>query len=850
VWSESPISGNGTSGNPLSMDSASASNGGYLTANDWTRFNNGNTVTANAPLSGDGTSGDPLVISQSNGSTDGYLTSSDWTRFDDKLDSVWSESPISGNGTSSDPLTMDSASASNGGYLTANDWTRFNNGNTVTANAPLDGDGTSGDPLVISQSDGSTDGYLSSTDWNTFNDKLDSVWSESPISGNGTNGDPLTMDSASASNGGYLTAYDWSRFDDANSVSTQLPVRGDGSSGNPVRMLAANSATDGYLTNDDWIDFDSKVDSVAGSPPVRTTIAGNGTVYIQMSAANSVNDGYLTNDKYIEFDNKLDDVIALAPVISSVFGGNTKRISMLEANASTDGYLDNDDWTTFNNKLDSIYTEDPITGNGLQADPISIAKASASTDGYLSKEDWASFNQNRDTLMYTDVFISDGLSDSLDIKFASPSQRGIVSTGPQTFGGDKSFDSEVKVLNQKHVWFYDQDTSDYVKFRAAQNLTSSTTYVWPETYGTNNQVLTTDNTGILTWEDVDAGDGYIKYGTNSTQNSATISENLFDVSYASTSTGDAVGAKITSTGGSTDGEATGLTVTAVSNGTDKDATAIKAIATVNDSGVNYALDAEGVINTDTQYNLSDTVMIHNKLQGVYIGNNAGKDITSGSGNIAIGYETMNSSTTAEDNVAIGDNIATDLAGKSNVLIGAGVTVGNDAADSNNVAIGKDATINHANAKNSTAIGAYAQVNADHSLVLGAIDGVNGADSTVNVGIGTQTPDARLQVLSTDSTTQAVKIGKDDDFGTLQFASLKEVSGTQLPAGYSVYVFTSNPGSTVSFPDGEDGQICYIINKAGAGDIVVDTFNPFNDQVGEDQIKMFMHYDGDWYKIQQ
>jgi FtsZ-binding cell division protein ZapB len=48
--------------------------------------------------------------------------------------------------------------------------------------------------------------------------------------------------------------------------------------------------------------------------------------------------------------------------------------------------------------------------------------------------------------------------------------------------------------------------------------------------------------------------------------------------------------------------------------------------------------------------------------------------------------------------------------------------------------------------NATAIGAYAAVSASNSLVLGSINGVNGASASVNVGIGTTTPAHTLDVV--------------------------------------------------------------------------------------------------------
>jgi hypothetical protein len=60
-------------------------------------------------------------------------------------------------------------------------------------------------------------------------------------------------------------------------------------------------------------------------------------------------------------------------------------------------------------------------------------------------------------------------------------------------------------------------------------------------------------------------------------------------------------------------------------------------------------------------------------------------------------------------------------------------------------IGSGADVGSTNLTNATAIGANALVNQSDALVLGSIFGVNGATASVNVGIGTPTPQATLDV---------------------------------------------------------------------------------------------------------
>lgn len=102
-----------------------------------------------------------------------------------------------------------------------------------------------------------------------------------------------------------------------------------------------------------------------------------------------------------------------------------------------------------------------------------------------------------------------------------------------------------------------------------------------------------------------------------------------------------------------------------------------------------------------------------------IGVNAGRDLDASEGNdlnVMIGYQS---------GFTGGGAVLTD--GSNLTLIG------------NNTEAANTLT-------NATAIGANAVVKADNSLVLGSINGENGATASTNVGIGTTTPDNRLEIV--------------------------------------------------------------------------------------------------------
>jgi len=90
--------------------------------------------------------------------------------------------------------------------------------------------------------------------------------------------------------------------------------------------------------------------------------------------------------------------------------------------------------------------------------------------------------------------------------------------------------------------------------------------------------------------------------------------------------------------------------------------------------------------------------------------------------------------------AAGRNITT---GGGNVFVGA-FAAANTKSGNSNTAIGANSDISDS-LVNATAIGGAAQVTQNNSLVLGAIKGKNGAGADTNVGIGTTAPQSLLHV---------------------------------------------------------------------------------------------------------
>jgi trimeric autotransporter adhesin len=140
----------------------------------------------------------------------------------------------------------------------------------------------------------------------------------------------------------------------------------------------------------------------------------------------------------------------------------------------------------------------------------------------------------------------------------------------------------------------------------------------------------------------------------------------------------------------------------------------------NTTGSNNTAIGDGALPYNTSGNLNTAVGL-----GALVG------LESGSGNTEIGGRQSEAYFTGSNNTFVGVGSGAEGNGilNSTTVIGAGAIVG----------------VSNNNYTNATAIGANAQVAADNAMVLGSINGVNGATASVNVGIGTRTPLATLDV---------------------------------------------------------------------------------------------------------
>ncbi|MFT3794783.1 tail fiber domain-containing protein [Flavobacterium sp.] len=218
------------------------------------------------------------------------------------------------------------------------------------------------------------------------------------------------------------------------------------------------------------------------------------------------------------------------------------------------------------------------------------------------------------------------------------------------------------------------------------------------------------------------------------------------------------------------------------------------------------------------------------------------------GNTALGFETMNAPTTAYHNTALGRSalresndgfqntavgaFAMDVAhGDNNTAVGflaMPTNTGNDntalgflsmpsSGGTGNTAIGSYASTG--NGTNTTAIGYRALATGNNALVLGSVDGINGATASVNVGIGTTTPLAALEVADENVVTSGTGRGNlnvmTSSPGAIDVGGAITLGGYRDPAASTFRVFGSVEGrKTDAVANSSDGYLMFKTNLNG------------------------------------
>lgn len=179
---------------------------------------------------------------------------------------------------------------------------------------------------------------------------------------------------------------------------------------------------------------------------------------------------------------------------------------------------------------------------------------------------------------------------------------------------------------------------------------------------------------------------------------------------------------------------------------------MNALFTISDGSYNLAFGQDALASVlDGQQN---TALGHYALTystgsfNVAVGDNALVENLTGDNNTALGQNADGINLSGHGNTTLGASARSGVSGNYNIAIGytAGWanTTYNNQSGSNNIYLGYNSGPYTQNAtfNNSAAIGAFALVNASNALVLG---GTSNSIYAVNVGIGTATPSATLDI---------------------------------------------------------------------------------------------------------
>lgn len=133
------------------------------------------------------------------------------------------------------------------------------------------------------------------------------------------------------------------------------------------------------------------------------------------------------------------------------------------------------------------------------------------------------------------------------------------------------------------------------------------------------------------------------------------------------------------------------------------------------------------------------------INNTFVGYRSGKALTTGAGNILVGSYAGLKTTTGTHNVFAGLSAGEgNTTGRENTFVGRAAGVTNTTGNANS-ALGFFAGPATGTLTNATAIGHRALVRVSNAIVLGSVQGVNGATATIKVGIGTNSPAYLLHV---------------------------------------------------------------------------------------------------------
>jgi hypothetical protein len=238
------------------------------------------------------------------------------------------------------------------------------------------------------------------------------------------------------------------------------------------------------------------------------------------------------------------------------------------------------------------------------------------------------------------------------------------------------------------------------------------------------------------------------------------------------------------------------------------------------NSVSFGLGIDSLFNTTGG---SDTA-----IGGYALGND-----TSGDFNTGVGTNSLYFDSTGSNNSGFGYDALSGLSnGSSNTALGyeTGRTI---TSGSSNTFVGALANANSGALTNATAIGSNAYVTESNAIVLGSVNGTNGATSNVNVGIGTTTPAYALEVVDGSVAGGTIAIAGETSYPT--HTGVAGVSFATSGASYGGYfrsassagagiVATNTAGGLAASLQG-NVQITGTLTKGGGSFKIDDPIDP-------------------------
>lgn len=318
--------------------------------------------------------------------------------------------------------------------------------------------------------------------------------------------DDLTDVTVTTPGSGEFLQYDGAQW--VNVASTSLGL-GNGTylglSDTPVTYVAgaiqfANATSSGLTQSSNFVFTGSQLAIGTSSPLSTLTVAGGDVSVLDQQAVRFYNP---TNTNYVGFrasSTLSGDAIWTLPTGD----GSTNDFLITDgsgnlsfANASALGIV------SALNDLADVSLSATTTGDVLVFDGSEWINQATSSLG-LGDGTFLGLLDTPNVYMSNGVVFANtaanALTQSTNFTF-NGTQVAIGSTTPLT---TLTINGDVSLTNRQTLRFYDLDSSNYVGLRASSSITSNLVWTLPDSDGFNNQVLITDGSGNLSFEDVSA----------------------------------------------------------------------------------------------------------------------------------------------------------------------------------------------------------------------------------------------------------------------------------------------------------------------------------------------------------